>query len=321
LWLDIRSTSATQTTNPNERFQRLTLDWLLGNCSSHIRFNDDRVYEVGTYRPWYVDLENLLPGSETFNITLGVSTFRMYSPCSLWFTDPAAVTVIVYGDPTCFQDPNDIVPPPPVVIYDNVNDSVGGDSIPLVAVEEVGISHILVSGTTFFSDYDYGSTEYFDNDVFVEHALEWMLGADLETCDVSGPEISGVTVIPEQPVVGQGITVTATVSDPAGVDNVTLYYQVEGGVEQAVEMTSISNNTYQGTIPAAAISEPGNVTFYLKAYDVLGNWRKTVPAIIIVSAPPPGIWLVVVVVAAVILVVVVVALAVWWLRYRKVKAT
>jgi len=305
-------------------FKRDAVNWLLGNCTSHIRLTDDQVCDASNDpKYWYLDIDSILPPQDTFNITKGVSSFRMYSACSLWFDGSGLVNVTVYGDPNFYQKDNG--GDPPEVVYDDTNDGVGGDSIPLMAVEQIGDSRILVSGTTFFSDYDYGVTEYFDNDVFVENALEWLLGAELEKYDVAGPTISDVTVTPEQPAPGQGITITATAEDEAGVDNVTLYYQVDGGEEQAVDMTSTGGNTYQGVIPASAVAEPCNVTFYLRAYDTLGNWRKTVATTIYVSAtattstPPPSLGLPVIVAVAVsaAIIVVIVVLAIWLLHRRK----
>ncbi|MFX1563806.1 MAG: zinc dependent phospholipase C family protein [Promethearchaeota archaeon] len=306
-------------TTPAEQFQRLTLDWLLANCTSHIQLNDDAVYEgdPAAYQPWYVDITTLLPGSSTFEITNGVSGFRMYSPCSLWFSDPENITEIVMGDPTCYQT-SDVVPPGPVAVYDTTNDGVGGDTIPLVATETVNGSRILVSATTFFSDYDYGATDL-DNDVFVEHALEWLLNGSLAEIDVYGPEISQVTATPTIPINGQPLTISAKVEDDAGVDNVTLYYQASGGTEQSVAMTAQGGGNYEATVPASAVVELGNITYHIKAYDQLGNWKKTMPETLEVptSFPIQLLLMIAIVIVIVVIIVIVVCLI---MRRRKGKA-
>jgi hypothetical protein len=306
--------------NANEQFQRVNLEWLLGNCTSHIRLNDDSVYTTGTLQPWYVDLSQPLPGSETFNITQGVSTIRNYSPCSLWFTDPTKVNVTVYGDPECYQSP-DVVPPPAAVVWDDTNNGVGGDSIPLMVVEQIGDSRLFVSGTTFFSDFDYGATT-FDNDVLVEHALEWLLNASLLELDVAGPAITGVVVQPATPVANHVISITATVSDPSGVTNVTLYYQVDAGTPQAVLATGQGGGVYRATIPAVAVTATSNITYHLKAFDTLDNWRKTMPNTMYVPeptvptlpGPDPGLLMVL---AGAAIAVVAVVVIVWWIRRER----
>lgn len=305
--------------NPNQQFQRVNLEWLLGNCTSHIRLNDDSVYTTGTLGPWYVDLDEPLPGSETFNITQGVSRIRNYSPCSLWFTNATKVDVTVYGDPECYQSP-DVVPPPAAVIWDDTNDSLGGDSIPLMAVEQIGDSRLLVSGTTFFSDFDYGATT-FDNDVLVEHALEWLLNASLTELDVVGPTISGVTLSPAEPVTNDVIRIWATVTDSSGVANVTLYYQVNATTPQAVLASAQGGGVYRAQIPAPAVTAGSTITYYLKAFDSLGNWRKTMPNTLHVSEPlPPLIGpdarVILLIVGAAITVVAVV-LIIRWIRRRR----
>ncbi|MFX1564041.1 MAG: zinc dependent phospholipase C family protein [Promethearchaeota archaeon] len=305
---------------PAEQFQRQTLDWLLANCSSHIQLNDDSVYEgdPGAYAPWYVDITSLLSGSLTFGITDDVAGFRMYSPCSLWFTDIENITEIVMGDPSCYQSIN-VVSPPPVVVYDNTNNQVGGDSIPLIATETVNGSRIMVSGTTFFSDYDYGALLYVDNDVFIEQALEWLLNGSLVELDFYGPEISQITVTPSIPVGGQPLTISALVTDVAGVDNVTLYYQVSGGAWQSLAMVDQGEGIYSTTIPASDVIELSNIAYYFKAYDELGYWKMTMPVTLMVTSSQ---LIQLILMAAIVIVIVVILAIVLYLilRRRKGKA-
>jgi hypothetical protein len=300
---------------PAEQFQRLTLDWLLANCSSHIQLNDDSVYEgdPAAYQPWYVDITTMLPGSSTFGITSGVSGFRMYSPSSLVFSDTENITDIVMGDPTCYQ-PADAVPPAHT-IYDNTNNGVGGDSIPLLATEIVNGSRIMVSGTTFFSDYDYGATEYVDNDVFVKQALEWLLNGSLEEIDIYGPEITQVTATPATPVGGQPVTISAQVEDDAGVDNVTLYYQVDEGTVESITMASQGSGLYEAIIPASSVIELSNIAYHIKAYDQLGNWKKTMPETLVVTSS--SFLQLLLIIATVIVIVVIIIIVVYFIRRRR----
>jgi hypothetical protein len=228
------------------------------------------------------------------------------------------VNVTVFGDPACFQSP-DVVSPPAAVIWDSTNDSVGGDSIPLMAVERIGDSRLFVSATTFFSDFDYGATT-FDNDVLVEHALEWLLNTSLIELDVTGPAISSVVIQPTPLLADHTISITATVSDPSGVANVTLYYQVNATTPQVILAAAQGGGVYRATIPASAVTATSNITYYLKAFDSLDNWRKTMPTTLYVPEPtlPSGLDpALIMVLAAAAVAVVVVIIVVWWVRRGK----
>lgn len=262
-------------------FQRSTLNWLLANCTSHLRFNDDQIFNPTGYQLWYCDIDNTLPGSLTYNITKDVDAIRMYSTSSLWYTDPLAITNITFGDPDFYQV--DDYAPPATVIYDNIDDDVGGDRIPLMAIEEIGDSRIMVSGTTFFSDFDYPVA---DNELLIEQVLEWLLNTSLIELDIYGPTISNIILNPTPPRSGEAITLSATVTDPAGIENVTLYFEIDGGVEQHLAMT-LSGSQYSAQIPANQVILGSIIVYSIKAYDLLENWKKTFPAEITVSANPP----------------------------------
>ena len=139
---------------------------LLQSIGSQIRINEDNVYMEGTYKPHYNDLDTI-PGEEaTLGLTSNVDTFTFFSPASLYFLDDVGVLPVIYADETAYQTNQN--PPPITVVYDDVKDGMYGNQIPLAAVEEVGDLRLLVGGATFFSDFDYGSSEYFDNIEFLE---------------------------------------------------------------------------------------------------------------------------------------------------------
>ncbi len=166
--------------------RRDILNQILEKINSTIRVNDDSVYEQNTYRDWYVELENIKPPSETLNITAGVNTFFMFAPSSIYYLPGSSATTVMTGDPTCYQlDQN---PPPINTTYDTTKDNSGGDSIPLVGVEKVENYKIAVAGTTFFSDFDFGKSNDFDNVVFLKNIFGWLLNTQL--VDVSEPTSS-----------------------------------------------------------------------------------------------------------------------------------
>lgn len=298
-------------------FQRQSVNWLLDNLTSHIQLNDDQVFASDSFdpsKPWYCDIDNVQPGSATHGITNGVNKIRMFSTSSLWYTDGLAVTNVTYGDPTFYQDyPGN--PPPPIVIYDTTGDLTGGDIIPLMAVEEIGDSRIYISGTTFFSNFDYGATDM-DNDVLVKNAIEWLLDTTLIEVDVYGPTISNVITFPTVPLGGQSLIITASVNDPAGIQNVTLYYKLNNEPEQTLTMTQIQSTDYQASISGIETASANNITYHIKAYDTLGNWRKSVPLTVSVGpASPVPAWVPIAI--AVVIIILVIVIGVWVYRRRK----
>lgn len=254
-------------------FERKSVNWLLSNCTSHIVLNDDQVFDSNNEpRPWYADIDDVIPGSLTLGITNGIARIRMFSTSTLWFTGSGTLTNITYGDPQFYQTDNN--PPPPPIIYDTTPDLVGGEIMPLMAVEQIGDSRIFVSGTTFFSDFDYGATD-FSNAILIKNAIEWLLDTTLEAIDVYGPIISDVIINPLVPMGGQPLTISAKVNDSAGVENVTLCYQLDNGPEKELTMTALPNTEYQVTIPGAETALATNITYHIKAFDTNNNWRKT----------------------------------------------
>ncbi|MFW9832145.1 MAG: hypothetical protein ACFFD8_10270, partial [Candidatus Thorarchaeota archaeon] len=263
-------------------FKRPTLNYLMANCTTHLRFNDDQIYNPDGYQLWYCDITQILPPTQTFNMTKDVSAIRMYSTSSLYYTDPGAVTNITFGNPNFYQVDDYL--PAVTIIYDDTDNGVGGDRIPLMAVEEVGDSRIMVSGTTFFSDFDYPIP---DNEIFVENVCEWLLNASLIELDVFGPMITGVVLSPDPPRSGESLGISVDISDPAGVENATLYYQIDGGSEQVISMAG-TGSTYLAQIPANQITTGSIITYYIKSFDLLENWKKTFPVDVTILPNPPS---------------------------------
>lgn len=220
---------------------------ILEAVGAHIRVNDDNVYMLDTYNLWYNDLNYIPPLPDTAGLMNGVSTITFYSPTSLYFTDDGPVLPILYANVTGYQ--TDQIPPAPVVIYDNTDDGENGEQIPLAAIEEIGNLRLLVAGTTFFSDFDYGKTSIFDNIILLENFLEWATNRTIgEVSDVDevGPRIGDVGFTPSMPSNTQDVTFTATVTDPGGVDTVSLQYEGDSGTV-TVDMTA-SGDDYSGVI-------------------------------------------------------------------------
>ncbi|MBD3158848.1 MAG: hypothetical protein GF309_08685 [Candidatus Lokiarchaeota archaeon] len=236
---------------------------ILEAIGSSIRINDDNVYMEGTYQAWYNDIYDIPPPSETANLTRSVGAITMFSPASLYFLEDGPPLPIVYADSTAYQTNQH--PPSISVAYDMTQDGENGNQIPLAAVEEIGSSKLLVAGTTFFSDFDYGKTALFSNIQLLENFLSWGIGeaaGEISNEDEIGPRISDISWSPESPQDDENVTFSFTVSDPSGIENVSLV--IDG---ESLSVTA-DGNEYSTTISAP---NQGNVTVTIMAYDMADN--------------------------------------------------
>ncbi len=233
----------------------LIMDQVLIEIGSNIRINDDNVYMEGTYNPWYNDVTTIPAPADTVNLTYGVDVISFFSPNSLYFLDDDPILPIIYADVTAYQ--TDQNPPDISVVYDDVMDGAWGTQIPIAAAEEIGTARLFVGGTTFFSDFDHGSA-FSDNIQLLENFLEWATGNRSENTiadvDEVGPRISDIEWDPITPDAGQGVNVSATITDPSGVSAVNLKYNngthdvvlsmnAEGGDIYTAEIVDVTNGT------------------------------------------------------------------------------
>ncbi len=243
-------------------------DAILAAIGSNIRNNDDNVYMEGTYNAWTNDLTEILAPADTVNLTAFVSTMTFFSPNSLYFLDDGPVLPILYADVTGYQTNQE--PPSPIVIYDNVMDGQYGYQIPLAAAEEIGSTRLLVTGTTFFSDFDYGKPQ-FDNIQLLENFLGWSVGNrsewNISDVDEVGPRIGAISWDPAAPDYGDKVNVSATVSDPGGVASVYLTYN-NGTHDVSLLMTSEGGGEYVGEISDVS---SGSLSFNIEAVDTSDN--------------------------------------------------
>ena len=250
--------SYTDTARPNQ---------ILDAIGSHIRVNDDNVYMLDTYQPWYNDLYEIPAAGITAGLTEDVESFTMFSPTSLYFTDDDPVLPVIYADPSGYQtDQNE---PAIDVIWDNTDDGEYGDQIPLAAIEEIGTLRVLVTGTTFFSDFDYGKEAEFDNIIFLENFLVWAHNrtiGSVSLVDEVGPRVGGVYWAPTSPASGQSVEFFATITDPSGVASAELVIESTGGT-QTIPMTA-EGNTFNATISGYSGE---TVTVKIDAEDGDGN--------------------------------------------------
>jgi hypothetical protein len=127
---------------------------------------------------------------------------------------------------------------------------------------------LLVTGTTFFSDFDYDKSA-FDNVQFFENFLEWAGNrtiGDIASVDEIAPRIGNVDWTPGHPDNGQNVTFAADITDPGGVASAQLVLVSNSG-EQIIPLTGVSD-TYSAEI--AGFTEE-TVSIRIEAVDNYGN--------------------------------------------------
>ncbi len=256
---------------------------ILDAIGANIRVNHDNIYMQGTFAAYYNDLNYIPPLPDTAGLMQSVDTLTFYSPSSLYFIDDGPVLPIVYANITAYQLNHQA--PVPTVIYDDTIDGEFGDQIPLIAVEEIGNLRLLVAGTTFFSDFDYGKTAIFDNIVLLENFLEWTTNrtiGSVSDVDEVGPRIGNVNVTPASPDSNQSVTFTATVTDPGGVESVSLVYEGDSGTV-TVDMMDLGDD-FTGLITGLA-----DTTIYVKIVAIDTDGNVAVRAYYTVTWPGGGI--------------------------------
>lgn len=241
---------------------------ILEAIGSDIRINDDNVYMLGTYQLWYNDIYDIPEPQNTNDLTYGVSALTLFSPTSLYFIDENPILPIIYGEESAYQ--TDQNAPAPEVIYDDTDDGLYGEQIPLVAVEEIGDLRLLVAGTTFFSNYDYGKTAIFSNIQLLENFIDWSITnrstENISNEDEVGPRIKDISWTPENPDGGNTVTIHAEITDPYGVNSVKLNYTTDS---TSVELDmSATGDEYSVEIPDVT---SGNLTFSIIATDANAN--------------------------------------------------
>ncbi|MFW9928008.1 MAG: zinc dependent phospholipase C family protein [Candidatus Thorarchaeota archaeon] len=152
---------------------------LLSNIGTVIRINDDNVYTIASdpnyYKDWYIysTVTNPPPG-KSFNDQ--AILYHSFSPNSLYFTGSSSgLTLLVNGSEYNYQ--TDQQAPAPAKIWDNTNDGVGGDKIPLVACESLSNNddRIVVFGASDFSDFSFVPSGFQDDEYFLPTFIEWVL--------------------------------------------------------------------------------------------------------------------------------------------------
>ncbi len=168
-----------------------TMNALLAAIGSDIRVNDDNLYtspaDPEYYKAWYCYSGNYNLDPEVAYITENLTRrIQYFSPSSLYKTTGSDdVHWLMYGEDYFYQ--SDEESPAPAVVYDMIDNDVGGDIIPIAGIEVNGDSSIAVFGSTVWTNYDFALTNR-DNKYLVYNTIEYLLGIDLESNDDYTPE-------------------------------------------------------------------------------------------------------------------------------------
>jgi len=90
--------------------------------------------------------------------------------------------------------------------------------------------------------------------------------------DLTPPIIQNVTQFPDKDHVEPTDTVyinATVIDDESGIENVTLWYRIQNGTWNSINMTHLTGNIYNATIPAHPYCT--TIEYYIEAYNKQGN--------------------------------------------------
>jgi hypothetical protein len=88
---------------------------------------------------------------------------------------------------------------------------------------------------------------------------------EIAASDTTPPVITNVAKDIENPYAGQVVNVTCTVTDTSGIKSVILYYRINSGFFEPMDMILISGNTYKATFDSLIVGS--FIEYYIKAID------------------------------------------------------
>jgi len=146
-----------------------------------------------------------------------------------------------------------------------VPNSAWGDELPAGTIIVYYAEAHDASGSVFTALQEDRLNPFVTNDKFTVHIV-----------DLKPPSVSNATIIPDKPVSGEDVLVTANVTDGklgSGIATVTLSYSIDDGPFTSVPMTTFEDDQYTATIPAQ--QQGRKVAFFIVAIDKDGNKNST----------------------------------------------
>ncbi|MHA1207165.1 MAG: hypothetical protein ACTSSO_06315 [Candidatus Hodarchaeales archaeon] len=228
---------------------------LLSTIGTVIRMNDDNIYTVGSdpkyWEDWYIYTENFQApeGKEFLDVA---QIYNLFSPNSLYFTEESDdLQILVNGTSYLYQSNEEA--PAIHTIYDDSNDGVGGEVIPLVAAESLNgdDDRIIVFGDTSFSDYSFAQSSHHDNEHFIPTLIEWVSFDNI---------LGGYSYLPTIIVESSGLQNKTFTIDYSTSDNVKMVKLFVDGTETTSDLTKPFDKL-------EAILNPGTSNVTLVAYN------------------------------------------------------
>ncbi len=97
---------------------------------------------------------------------------------------------------------------------------------------------------------------------------------DKPVIEFDSPTITDIVHSPSSPTELDAVTISATVTDSSGVQSVTLYFRINSGTWQVIDMTLVSSDIYFVTIGSFAISD--TIEYYVSAVDNSVNHNEAI---------------------------------------------
>ena len=258
-----------------------SMNILLSELGSTIKTQDDNVYTTDSNapNPWYIDSNNF--NFEQYpSIFSGVKTIGFFSPSSI---NPGTNgNVMVYAEKEAYQiNDNGNVPE---IIFDDTNDGVGGDKIPLIVYEELNNGNlqdrIITLGTTLWADFDYGAANFGDIDFF-HNALLYLREKTIEIAgeiDLNAEDNVAPTVeinYPHDKAFLKGeVEVQIDAFDAFGIRDYKLFindFKIADSSNFIWDTTKYSDGIY--TLKAEVTDESGNIASVSNKYNVLQSFE------------------------------------------------
>ncbi|MCK6600832.1 MAG: T9SS type A sorting domain-containing protein [Bacteroidetes bacterium] len=100
------------------------------------------------------------------------------------------------------------------------------------------------------------------------------------------PSISNLGRSSNIPDASSNLTITATISDDNDTPTATVYYRINGGSYNSVNMTNTSGFNYSGIIPGSALSNGDFLEYYVEAQDVVPQTTTSATQKVFVGTTP-----------------------------------
>ncbi len=255
------------------------LNDILTQIGANSRVQDDNIYttRADANREWYIDTSVF--NTDYSDLFTGVNNINFFSPSSI--SNANANEILVYANKESYQ--TNQTGDPPETVYDDTKDGVGGDSIPIVTLENVTDDRVAVTGSTLWADFDYGDSSA-DDTVFFGNLMNYFTEQTIasdgsivigDIPDYIDPEVK--IIYPHDKAVLKGtVTIILDAFDLAGIASYEI--SIDDNVvattgEYVWDTTTVSDGDY--LVTAKVTDNNGNTASVTHSYTVDQNHVAT----------------------------------------------